>query len=167
MVAGSRHRRTDACGRGRSLDRLPGLRVRLATVAPCRGGERDEQDDGPVREQIVAGGPLSAFVRLHPLLNPLPPTAIGTLVRHGVAVSIDLTLPTEELWAQTRLNHRRDITRAVRLGYVARMDEDWRHLESFKHLYRATMARRSAAPFYFFEDDPGARSDFFPLYRQA
>jgi RimJ/RimL family protein N-acetyltransferase len=117
--------------------------------------------DDPVflRVALVAGlqvlrnaGIVSAFVRLHPLLNPLPPTAIGTLVRHGETVSIDLTLSIEELWAQTRLNHRRDITRAVRLGYVARMDEDWRHLESFKHLYRATMARRSAAPFYFFED---------------
>jgi ribosomal protein S18 acetylase RimI-like enzyme len=116
-------------------------------------------DPAFLRVALVAGlqvlheaGIVSAFVRLHPLLNPIPPMAIGTLVRHGETVSIDLTLPTEELWAQTRLNHRRDITRAVRLGYVARMDEDWKQLEFFKHLYRATMARRSAAPFYFFED---------------
>jgi ribosomal protein S18 acetylase RimI-like enzyme len=116
-------------------------------------------DPAFLRVALVAGlhvlreaGIVSAFVRLHPLLNPLPPSDIGTLVRHGETVSIDLTLPTEELWAQTRLNHRRDISRALRLGYVARMDEDWQHLESFKHLYRATMARRSAAPFYFFED---------------
>ena len=94
---------------------------------------------------------VSAFVRLHPLY-PLEPTGIGTLVPHGQTVSIDLTLPTDELWAQTRTNHRRDITRAVRLGYVARMDQEWRHLDSFKHLYRATMARRSADPFYFFDD---------------
>jgi hypothetical protein len=116
-------------------------------------------DPAFLRVALVAGlqvlreaGLVSAFVRLHPLLNPLPPTAIGTLVRHGETVSIDLTLPTEQLWAQTRLNHRRDITRAVRLGYVARMDKEWRRLESFKHLYRATMLSRSAAPFYFFED---------------
>jgi hypothetical protein len=116
-------------------------------------------DPAFLRVALVAGlqvlreaGLVSAFVRLHPLLNPLPPTAIGTLVRHGETVSIDLTLPTEQLWAQTRHNHRRDITRAVRLGYVARMDKEWRHLESFKHLYRATMLSRSAAPFYFFED---------------
>ena len=109
-------------------------------------------DPAFLRVALVAGlqvlreaGLVSAFVRLHPLLNPLPPEGVGTLVRHGETVSIDLTLPTDELWAQTRLNHRRDITRAVRLGYVARMDEEWRHLESFKRLYRATMARRSAA----------------------
>jgi ribosomal protein S18 acetylase RimI-like enzyme len=117
------------------------------------------EDPAFLRVALVAGlhvlheaGLVSAFVRLHPLLNPVPPQGIGTLVRHGETVSIDLTLPTEELWAQTRLNHRRDITRALRLGYVARMDEQWRHLEAFKRLYRATMARRSATPFYFFED---------------
>jgi len=116
-------------------------------------------DPAFLRVALVAGlqvlreaGIVSAFVRLHPLLNPLPPNGIGTLVRHGETVSIDLTLPIEELWVQTRLNHRRDIARAVRLGYVARMDEDWQHLEAFKHLYWATMARRSATPFYFFED---------------
>jgi lipid II:glycine glycyltransferase (peptidoglycan interpeptide bridge formation enzyme) len=97
-------------------------------------------------------GLVSAFIRLHPLLNPTPPEGMGTLVAHGDTVSIDLTLPSAELWAQTRLNHRRDITRAASLGYVARMDEEWRHLESFGFLYRQTMQRRSAIRFYFFED---------------
>jgi Acetyltransferase (GNAT) domain len=102
--------------------------------------------------ELRAEGVVAAFVRLHPLLNAAPPKGIGTLVRHGETVSIDLTLHTEQLWAQTRADHRHDITGAVRLGYIARMDEEWRHLESFKHLYRATMVRRSAAPFYFFKD---------------
>ena len=116
-------------------------------------------DPAFLRVALVAGiqvlreaGIVSAFVRLHPMLNPLPLTGIGTLVRHGDTVSVDLTLPSERLWAQMRVNHRRDVIRAVRLGFVAHMDEEWRHLEAFKHLYRATMARRSAAPFYFFED---------------
>jgi ribosomal protein S18 acetylase RimI-like enzyme len=97
-------------------------------------------------------GIVSAFVRLHPLLNPVPPEGVGTLVHHGLTVSVDLTLPTEELWAQMRLNHRRDITRTAKLGYVARMDGDWTRLESFKDVYRATMARRSATQYYFFDD---------------
>lgn len=96
---------------------------------------------------------VSVFVRLHPLLNSSPPTGTGTLVRHGETVSIDLTLPTEALWTLMRTSHRRDITRAVRLGYIARMDQDWRHLASFGRLYRATMARLSAAPFFFFDDE--------------
>lgn len=112
-----------------------------------------------LRMALVAGldmlrdaGIVSVFVRLHPLFNLNPPTHPGTLVWHGDTVSIDLTLPTEQLWAQTRLNHRRDITRALQMGFVARMDEDWNYLDSFKHLYQMTMARRSAASFYFFED---------------
>jgi ribosomal protein S18 acetylase RimI-like enzyme len=112
-----------------------------------------------LRIALVAGlnvlreaGIVSAFVRLHPLLNETPPQGVGTLVHHGETVSIDLTLPSEELWSQTRANHRRDITRALQLGYVARIDEDWIHLESFKELYRATMSRRSAAQYYFFDD---------------
>jgi GNAT superfamily N-acetyltransferase len=95
---------------------------------------------------------VSAFVRFHPLLNQAPPEGIGTVVIHGDTVSIDLTLTAEEQWARTRLNHRRDITRAIRLGYAGRMDDEWTHLEAFKRLYRQTMERRDATAFYFFED---------------
>ncbi len=112
-----------------------------------------------LRPALVAGASalraervVSAFVRLHPLLNASSPEGIGTLVQHGETVSVDLSLSADTLWAQTRLNHRRDITRALRLGYVARMDEDWAHYDTFKDLYRRTMDRRSAAPFYLFDD---------------
>jgi hypothetical protein len=142
------------------IRRIPGGGFDATTPYGYPGPVGSGTDDPAfLRVALVAGlqvlreaGIVSAFVRLNPLLNPLPPQGVGTLVRHGETVSINLTLPTEELWTQTRLNHRRDITRAVRLGYVARMDEDWQHLESFKHLYGATMARRSAAPFYFFKE---------------
>lgn len=117
-------------------------------------------DPAFVRVALVAGtqvlrdaGLVSAFVRLHPLLNPEPPESIGVLVCHGATVSIDLTLPADTLWAQMRLNHRRDITRATKLGFTARMDEGGTHLEAFKRLYRETMERRSASPFYFFSDE--------------
>ncbi len=97
-------------------------------------------------------GVVSLFVRLHPLLNPMPPEGIGETVPHGDTVSVDLTLPPPAQWAQTRPNHRRDILRATRLGYNARVDEDWTQFETFKRLYRGTMDRRSASPFYFFSD---------------
>ena len=95
---------------------------------------------------------VSAFVRLHPLFNASFPDGFGTLVQHGDTVSVDLSLPADELWAQTRQNHRRDITRALALGYVARMDEGLAHYDAFKDLYGRTMERRSAAPFYHFDD---------------
>jgi hypothetical protein len=111
------------------------------------------------REALVVGvtalrriGVVSTFVRLHPLLNPWPLEGIGTVLEHGQTVSIDLTLPEDTLWAQMRLNHRRDIRRALQLGYVARMDESFDAYRSFGRLYRLTMERRAASPYYFFDD---------------
>jgi len=112
-----------------------------------------------LREALTVGmsalrsaGVVSAFLRLHPLLNAPPPEGIGWLVHHGDTVSIDLTLSWETLWAQTRHNHRRDISRAVESGCVSRMDPTFEQYPSFKHLYQVTMDRLSAAPYYFFDD---------------
>lgn len=117
------------------------------------------EDPEFLKDALVAGlqvlreaGLVSVFVRLHPLLNPAPPGGIGTLVSHGDTVSIDLTISAEEQWARTRRNHRQDITRAMRLGYIVRMDDQWAHLDDFRRLYRQTMERRHASTFYRFED---------------
>lgn len=98
-------------------------------------------------------GVVSVFVRLHPLLSPVPAGESGTLVWHGETVSIDLALPPREAWAQMRLNHRRDIGRARRLGFSARMDTGFEFLQDFERLYRATMERLAAGPAYLFGDD--------------
>ncbi len=118
-------------------------------------------DDGAfLRDALVGGlqvlreaGLVSAFVRFHPLLNPTIPAGIGTVVEHGQTVSVDLTLPHDAArWRQVRRDHRADITRALRLGWVARMDDTWLHWGTFRRLYRETMARRAAARRYFFDD---------------
>ena len=100
---------------------------------------------------------VSLFVRLHPLLNAaapniVPSTGVGTVVSHGDTVSIDLTRPSDELWTETRLNHRRDITKAVRAGYVARLDETWEHFGTFVRQYRETMERLGADERYRFDE---------------
>jgi GNAT superfamily N-acetyltransferase len=97
-------------------------------------------------------GIVSVFVRLHPLLNASPPVGVGEVVLHGDTVSIDLTLPREARLALMRHNHRRDIGRAVRKGLRARMDPDFVRYDTFKQLYRDTMVRRAASPYYLFED---------------
>lgn len=104
------------------------------------------------RKLLRGAGIVSVFIRLHPILNPIPPAGLGTLVEHGDTVRIDLTGPDGDLWAKLRNNHRRDIVRTRRLGFVARMDEEFRHLDTFKRLYRETMERRGAGAFYFFDD---------------
>ncbi len=117
--------------------------------------------DDPVflSEALVAGiaalreaGLVTLFVRLHPMLNPSPPEGVGELVVHGATVSIDLAVPSATRWAQMRHNHQRDITKALRNGYVARVDEGMERFGEFKRIYRATMARRSAASYYLFDD---------------
>jgi CelD/BcsL family acetyltransferase involved in cellulose biosynthesis len=93
---------------------------------------------------------VTAFIRLHPFLSP-PPDAFrraGPLIEHGQSVSIDLRLSPEELWRQTRNNHRHGIRRAVRLGYTARIDDSWAAFEAFVSVYEQSMVRLGAEPFW-------------------
>jgi len=103
-------------------------------------------------ELLKAAGVVSLFIRLHPLLNREPPVGIGTLVTHGETVSVDLTQSNEQLWSQTRLNHRRDIVRATKAGRGAVIDADWRHFDTFARLYRETMERLGAEDRHMFDE---------------
>jgi hypothetical protein len=103
-------------------------------------------------ETLAAEGLVSLFVRMHPILNPRPPEGIGTLVRHADTITIDLSLPSTALWQQMRSDHRIQIRHALKAGYGAEIDQTWAHLETFKRLYRDTMRRVAAQPFYLFDD---------------
>jgi hypothetical protein len=117
-------------------------------------------DDAPfIGEALAAGLPalaeagiVSCFVRLHPLLNPVPPAGPWTIVRHGDTVGIDLSQPEETLWRETRHDHRSHIRAAERARYVARIDAAMAHLPTFQRLYQATMRRVGASAFYLFDD---------------
>lgn len=112
-----------------------------------------------VREAFEAGidhlrseGIVSLFVRLHPLLDEYPPEGVGKLLSHGETVSVDLSQSLDEIWGQTRNNHRRDIGKSERLGYVAHVDADWEHFGTFVRLYRETMERLDAEDRYMFDE---------------
>lgn len=98
-------------------------------------------------ESIVA-----LFVRLHPLIPVRGLDGIGTFVRHGDTVVVDLGLSEDDLWNQTRHNHRRDIRRALRAGAVFAFERTPEAFGAFKELYRATMARHGATERYAFDD---------------
>ncbi len=102
---------------------------------------------------IGAGGIVSVFVRLHPLLNEVPPMGVGEVVLHGETVSIDLSVSPAMRHAHLRHNHRRDISRARRNGLVGREDVDFAAFDEFKRIYRDTMELRAARSYYFFRDD--------------
>ncbi len=103
-----------------------------------------------LREQLRGRSIVSAFMRLHPLLVPPlePLRRAGAVVDHGESVSIDLSLSRDEMWRLTRNNHRRDIDRAARRGYVARIDEAWQRFDGFVNLYAQSMDRLGATPFW-------------------
>lgn len=99
-------------------------------------------------------GMVSAFFRLHPLYE-LPQAALteyGEVVLHGETVVIDLSLSVEEMWAQTRRDHRKDIKKLIDAGFTVVMD-DWNLFDPFVQIYTDTMKRLSARDFYFFSKD--------------
>lgn len=99
-------------------------------------------------------GIATAFFRLHPLL-PIPFSALskhGALVHHGQTVYNDLTASTEQIWAETRENHKRGIRKLRLSGFESKLD-DWQHFDDFISIYKSTMKRVSAGSFYFFSDD--------------
>lgn len=103
-------------------------------------------------EHARSEGLVSIFVRLHPLLNAIPPTGVGTLVHHGETVSIDLRLSDEAMWSRTRADHRNQINRAIRLGHTASIDAAFARYHEFQELYRRTMRRVGAADYYLFDE---------------
>ncbi|WP_162875666.1 GNAT family N-acetyltransferase [Sphingomonas crusticola] len=107
----------------------------------------------PFGPKLREGGLIAGFVRLHTLLNdPALFAGIGEIVNHGPSVFIDLTLSPEELWAQTRRGHKRDLAVLERRGYEITMD-DWSRFDDFLTCYYDSMKRLGAGDFYFFSRD--------------
>ncbi|WP_433795038.1 GNAT family N-acetyltransferase [Actinoplanes sp. CA-252034] len=94
-------------------------------------------------------GVVSAFIRLHPLLDAPILSSHGTLVHHGETVSMDLTVSEDEMWKQTRADHRNHINRARRAGTEIVFD-DWNRLGEWVEVYHDNMRRVGATSYYFF-----------------
>lgn len=94
---------------------------------------------------------VTLFTRLHGFSSPSDELlrTCGDLVEHGETVSIDLTQSEDDLWSQTRSNHRRGINKAMRLGHSVRMDSS--KLDDFHACYLETMGRVSATEYYLFD----------------
>jgi hypothetical protein len=105
---------------------------------------------------------VTAFTRFHPLLHSpeyLPNVLRGetspsehstgswTLTRRGHTVSIDLSRPVDSYKRSTR----QSITRCLRMGFTTAIDDRWDNIEAFASLYRHTMIRNRASPYYLFD----------------
>jgi hypothetical protein len=101
---------------------------------------------------LAREGFVSLFVRFHPLLNLAPRCDVGTIMFHGNTIAIDLDQDDAELWQETRDDHRREIRKAIRAGYRVYEDQAMAQYPRFVELYRQTMMRVGAAPFYQFDE---------------
>lgn len=96
---------------------------------------------------------VSAFIRLHPF-QPLPAETLsefGAVIDHGETVYVDLTKPEEEVWRGIRRDHRKGIKRLLALGFTASIDR-WELLDEAASVYRSTMLRVGADPWYLFSN---------------
>ncbi|MEV6306537.1 GNAT family N-acetyltransferase [Actinoplanes sp. NPDC051861] len=121
------------------------------TDAPPGDAEFWEQACAAFVETLRAEGIVTAFIRMHPLLNPPIPALRhhGAVVHHGETVSMDLTVSVEEMWKQTRSDHRNHINRAKRAGTRVVFD-DWDRLGEWVDVYHDNMRRVGATSYYFF-----------------
>jgi GNAT acetyltransferase-like protein len=103
---------------------------------------------------LLARGIVTAFVRLHPLLDTPVRTLgrFGTVIRHGETVSMDLRIGVDQMWQQTRSDHRNHINRARRAGTKVVFD-DWNRLGDWVEVYHDNMRRVGATSYYFFTRD--------------
>jgi len=141
------------------LEPEPGWRDSVAPYGypcPLLRGRPDEATVAGFLEAFrragARAGIVSAFLRLHPLLDlpEGPLRACGTLVEHGRTVYLDLSRSRADLDRQTRPNHLADVRRLQRCGFQAGLDR-WELLDAFIEVYEATMRLRAADPFYHFD----------------
>ena len=105
--------------------------------------------------ELATHNVVSAFIRMHPLLNAdlSPFRGLGTLVHHGETVTIDTTQSDEQIWTETRNNHRRGIKTLLKEGATVEVDESWTSFPDFHACYTQTMQRVQASSHYFFPPD--------------
>lgn len=97
----------------------------------------------------------SAFLRMHPILNQgLNEIYSSDICKvSGHTVGVDLSLSLEEIWSQTRSDHRKDINRQKRFELIASMVTFEDYFEEFFYCYNQTMERVNAKQLYYFDRD--------------
>jgi CelD/BcsL family acetyltransferase involved in cellulose biosynthesis len=96
----------------------------------------------------------TAFVRLHPLLNPQ--LTRHPVTEHGLTVSIDLTLPAGRTWAAMSKGHANSVNRGNR-AFRVEISPAGEQFDEFAAAYADTLQRLGAAETYHFGEEYLAR----------
>lgn len=105
-----------------------------------------------LRSTLRAKNVCSAFLRLHPILNHgLNEIYSADICQvSGETIGVNLKLTNEEIWLQTRSDHRKDINRHKRSGLTAIIVPFAENFEQFLDIYYETMDRLDAKNSYYF-----------------
>ncbi|MDB9536268.1 GNAT family N-acetyltransferase [Dolichospermum planctonicum CS-1226] len=97
----------------------------------------------------------SAFLRLHPILNQELNDIFTSEICQisGKTVAINLKLTGEEIWQQTKPEHRNKINRCKRRGFQAKIVDFKNNIDNFMAIYQETMDRVGASKHYYFDDN--------------
>jgi Acetyltransferase (GNAT) domain len=98
----------------------------------------------------------SAFIRLHPIINNYFPSSNSfqhnLLFTHGNIVVCDLLATNQDIWKQTRRNHRNTVGKLEDFGFSCSITSvnELNSLKDFIQIYEETMIRVGAKDLYFF-----------------
>lgn len=122
----------------------------LVRIADGRFEDWSERAAAHFRECLADHRIVTAFIRLHPILNRdvAGVGAQGRLTLRGRTVVVDLTLPADAQRAALRLNHRRHIARAQRAGFVATIEDDPAVFPVFRQVYLEAMDRLGGSSYH-------------------
>ncbi len=106
-----------------------------------------------LKEVLFSKNVCSVFFRLHPIINPefnkiLPPEICKI---HGETVFINLEISEDEIWRETRPEHRNHINRCKRAGFSPKIVKLVDYIDEFIIIYNQTMNRVNAKSFFYFE----------------
>jgi Acetyltransferase (GNAT) domain len=108
-----------------------------------------------LKKVLCSKNVCSAFFRLHPIINHelnkiLPPEICKI---HGETVSINLEISEDEIWRETRPEHRNHINRCKRAGFSPRIVKLGDYIDEFIIVYNQTMNRVRAKSCFYFDSE--------------
>lgn len=94
---------------------------------------------------------VTAFTRLHPIIENHIYLTLGEQIELGKTVSIDLLIGSDKIYKNYRQNHVRNIKKALKKGVSVYFDKEWKHIAEFLKIYQMTMDKVKASKYYYFD----------------
>lgn len=105
-----------------------------------------------VVEWMAASGVVTSFVRMAlDAATPEQPQSGANVASDAMNIVVDLRRPEDDQWRHYEHKVRKNVNKANRAGLRVEVRESFTDLDEFAALYSATMDRRSASGWYYFD----------------